>query len=380
MTTAAATTNEAPQAEETATNEDAADILADVLPGYFGKSEPEQKSAPKAKKPEKQEKAAAKKAPEPEQEETEETDVTETEEQADGEEATEETEEEAKGDPFSLLRLDELFSDKALGTKEGIAKARETILTARKAAREMHHEAHTEHMRAKRHETDARRYKDTAKSELANVRTLSDRVNRDIDTLHNGTADEVMEALGRLTNRNGAEVYDQMTTAVVQNGKQKPKSRDPEVERELAEIRAEKERIRTERQAAQRTQWLTELDREIASNGETYKAISHNLKNGKAAELVRWAEELARGHAQASGTWPSHAELLGHMENELRPYLPPESPLKKKPATNGSLPGRTLSPTRAATSAPRTLDGIADDPDELARQAPDILRDMGIFR
>ncbi len=359
-----------PEVEQEEAHEvDEESIVADIFPELANDGEPPVKSK-------------AKPAKEAEEDEPEE----------DAEEQTEETEAEEQTDPFSLLRLDALFDDKTLSTKQGIAKARDTVLQARKAARELHQTANDAHLRAKRHEQQAKARVGEANRAMRAAQALEARVQADIDTAFNsGDASAVAEAMSRLTKRDAHKLYEQWTE--VQIGKKKAEgAKDPRRDKVLEELGELKKSKQTEEEARQqeaiahkRQQWLAGLDADVRANNETYRAVSYLLSlPGKAAELAEHVDELARGHFRATGEWPSNAQILQHVENELRPIvrIPKQQAQEKSSGvTSKRLPGRGVSPPLGAQRPhAKTLDEMTQEEREekLAEDADEILSGLGL--
>ncbi len=358
--------------EEQAHEVDEESIVADIFPELSNDDEHEAKPSKAKAKPAKQE----------EQDETEEDDA---------EEQTEEPEAEEQTDPFSLLRLDALFDDKTLSTKQGIAKARETVLQARKAARELHQTANDAHIRAKRHEQQAKARAVEATRSMRAAQALEARVQADIDTAFNsGDASAVADALSRLTKRDAHKLYEQWTE--VQIGKKKAEGiKDPRLDTVVEKLskleQAKEDEKKREQEAAvqaKRQRWLAGLDADVQANAETYRTISYLLTlPGKAAELAAHVDELARGHLEATGEWPSNAAILQHVENELRPLVrvPKRHAEPEKPSGAKRIPGRGVSPTLGAQrSHAKTLDEMTQEEREekLAEDADEILSGLGL--
>lgn len=360
---------EAPQEAEV----DEASIVADIFPELADNDAPPPQ---KAKQPA--------------------TQADDDDEQVDEPEAEEQAEEQS--DPFSLLRLDSLFDEKTLSTRQGIAKARETILTARKAARELHQTANDAHIVAKRHEQTARTKNQEANRAMKAAQALEARVQADIDTAFNsGDAEAVASALSRLTKRDAHKLYEQWTE--VQIGKKKAEGqKDPRLDavlEKLSKLETDKEAEKSERakQATEqaRVQWLQSLDNDIKADAESYRTIAYLLTlDGKARELAEHADELAHGHLKATGKWPSNSQVLQHIENELRPLVrvPKQHPAPAQTNGNGQpkqatrLPGRGVSPTLGSQrSHAKTLDEMSQEEREekMIEDADEILSGLGLL-
>lgn len=374
MTTPAAAPaqTEAPQVEAAEEHQvDEAGILADVFPELAQDDEPEQaETKPKPAKAQ----SSTQTKDEPEDDDAEEPDAEQV-------------------DPLKLIGSDELFSDKALSTKQGIAKARETLVSARKAARELHQTANDAHVRAKRHEQIAHKRAADATRSLKAAQALEARVTADLDTAFNsGDAGAVREALSRLTKRDASKLYEQWTE--VEIGKRKAPQRDPALDEIKSELQSLKQQKEAEREAAQRQElnqrrvaWLEGLDRDIGANQAEYRAIHHMLQTGPAAvrELVEYADNKAREMLQELGHWPRNAELLQRIESEIRPLvkLPKVAPTQPAPSGKpGRLPGRSVSPSLGSQrSFPKSLDEMTQEEREekMAEDAEEILGGLGLL-
>lgn len=373
MTTAAVANAQPAQVEEQQVEEgaDDASIVADLFP--------------EMREPEPQKSGKGKPAP------TE----AEADDDAEDDQGEQEAEAEEQTDPFSLLRLDELFSEKALSTKQGIAKARETVMQARKAARELHHTANDAHVRAKRHEQAAKQRNNEANRAMRAAQALEARVQADIDTAFNsGDPEAVGSALGRLSKRDAAKLYEEWTSVLIGKKKADSAPKDPRLDavlEKLSKLEKSKEEEQTAAQQRQhaeaKTRWLGSLDRDVAANTEQYRTIAHLLTlPGKPAELAEHVYELAQGHHEATGEWPSNAMLLQHVEKELRPIVrvPKAAPVAEPQTAakgSGRLPGRSVSPTLGAQrSIAKGIDEMSQEEREekMLEDADEILGGLGL--
>lgn len=371
MTTAATTV---PSAETEAFQPDEAAIVGDLFPDLAGNDGGE----------------PAKTVPQP---------GTETEEEEgednDAAEAKPETgEPEAPKDPFSLLRLNELFDEKALSTKQGLVKARETIMSAHKAAREYVQQANDRHIVAKRHEAKAKANLVESNRAVKAAQAIEARVVADLDTaMNSGNAEEVWSALSRITKRDATKLYEQMTE--VQIGKKKADNtpKDPRVDTVLEKLtklekakEEEREQQRRREQMAERVAWLETLDKDVNAGAETtYPTIAYVLTlDGKAREMADHVYDLACGHQAETGEWPSNKMVLDYVEASLKPIVrvPKKAPVAApKNGTSRALPGRGVSPTLGAQrSSGKSLNEMTQEEREakFVEDAPEILAGLGI--
>lgn len=314
----------------------------------------------------------------------------------DADEETEEPEaeqtEEAKTDPFSLLRLDELFSDKALNTKAGIAKARETILQGRKAAREMQLRAQDIEIKAKRREVQAKRDRVEANRAMRAAQAIEARVQADVDTAFNsGDAGAVRDAISRLTKRDASRIYEQWTEAELGKKKLDNAPKDPRLDtvlEKLAKLEKGKEEEQTQQQQAQHARavqnWLAGLDADVAKNADTYPTVAHLLTlEGKPRELADHVYELATAHHKATGEWPSNAQILNHVEKQLKGLVRvPKKPATEQPQKNSKLPGRGVNPALGSQrSVPKHIDEMTQEEREekFNEDADEILGGLGLL-
>lgn len=398
MTTEQAETNEAP--DESIDAPEA--ILADMFPGTFDAPEVSPKGAPSGKAG--SEKTSGKAQPSrpakaaPGESEAEESD-------AESEAAADTSGNARAPDGASALAAvgdDALFNAKALATPAGIAAARQAVIDARAAARDEKSKAHATFVRTQRREATVAARETEANRALAVNQSMHQRLVSDLDVLRNGTAEQVIETLGRITGRSGIEAYEQMTSAIVANGKKPPAAqRDPELLRilqanqaELAQLRASQ--AQREEQEAQRT-WRSEMTRAVQT--PDYPGLSEAFKD-YGTKLIERMDEITRSYYQESAQIGrvdrngsplplTRNALLAHFENHFAGYrstrggetvrteVAPRAPMQRQAAKPRHLPGKTLSPSRAASEGGTRE--LTDDErfDELVNE-PGIMGRLGL--
>src|SRR5690606_34107929 len=111
------------------------------------------------------------------------------------------------------------FSEAALSTPEGIARAREVIAQERATLQEEQRKFSQIHARLKKRELRAKREHAELQREREAITTLNQRLTADVSALQNGDARGIVETLGRLAGRPGKELFEEIALAVATDGK-----------------------------------------------------------------------------------------------------------------------------------------------------------------
>jgi hypothetical protein len=256
-----------------------------------------------------------------------------TPESDEADEHAEQTEDDPKAEPEKAPEaakpakgsLDELFTDAALATPAGLKAAKEAL---------QRHRRKVEGFNIKL-EKKARNW-ETKKGEelqaLQNDRATARFVHAQLGLLRTGSANQVLESLGQLTGKTGRQVFEEITQAVLRDGKTVKVA--PEVEAlrsELAELRQhlaeQKEHATTEAQLAEledRKAFIAHRREEIvsaASNAETYPHLAHYAELGRGKEIATYATQLKRA-AREQGQQLDDASCLRMIEEELASLVP----------------------------------------------------------
>lgn len=292
---------------------------------------------------------------------TEETPAETPEPEAPAEETPEQTEPPAA--PASVDD-DALFSEEALSTPEGVAKAREALAAARKADAEERAKTSQVFLRMKKREEKAKaQYAEAQKMHEA-AQALNQRLTTDMSALQAGDARGIIDTLGRLTGRPGKQVFEELALAVATDGKGTPESKklkelEDRYERRVRELEERWEA--KEREAKEREDWAA-LERrkaelvQLGSDATKFPAVSHFVGLGKQKEIAETLTEY-KIKAFEEGSPISDEEAVKLLEDELKPHLPAPppapgggtgsphaAPQQRKPASGG-LPGQTLAPS-----------------------------------
>jgi len=214
---------------------------------------------------------------------------------------------------------------------------------------------------------------------------LSRQVQADLQLARTGTADEVLAALSRLTGRSGADVYEELTNAVISNGKA------PKPNPEISELRAQLERFQEAQvqaqQLARNEAIVRQRTAEIQTKVSSAPSIAHFIAAGKldVQSVTAQIVEDMRQHFARTGQRTTEERVIAQYEKELKDLVPavklPEVPSAPKgtppKAAPARLPGRGVSPGRAnAASAAREL----SDDERMAELAADpaFMRSLGL--
>lgn len=286
------------------------------------------------------------------------------------------------------------FSEKALSTPEGIAKARELIV-------ERERKTHETYLRLQRREVRARQQAEELKRDKESVVAVSQRILSDVNILRTGSPKEVVEALGRITGRDGAKVFEELSLHVATNGKAR-KEAPPEV----AELRAELERLKEEQRQEllrlQKEQYDRELqaakDRlvRIGQNETAYPTVAHFTKL-RPAEVADYLIRI-KTEAYESGSPITDEAAVARLEEELRLNLRANAPAPKQGAApsaggeagldtsaaqpakpgSGGMPGQTLAPS-LTTQGGSTREQTWEERRKRLANDPEFIGQLGIL-
>ena len=277
-----------------------------------------------------------------------------------------ETEAPAEEPPAAPASVDDdaLFSEEALSTPEGVAKAREALAAARRAHAEERAKTSQVFLRMKKREEKAKaQYAEAQKMHEA-AQALNQRLATDMSALQAGDARGIIDTLGRLTGRPGKQVFEELALAVATDGKGTPESKKLKEleERYERRVRELEERWEQEKRAQQDREAQAVIERrkqelvQLGSDASRFPAVAHFVGLGKRKEV---AETLAEYKMKAfeEGLPISDEEAVKLLEDELKPHLPAPppapgggtgsphaAPQQRKPASGG-LPGQTLAPS-----------------------------------
>lgn len=324
--------------------------------------------------------------------------------------ATEEPPAEAKSDPENALELDEqIFSDEALATPEGVARAAEVAKAAADAVKKRNRVLDHYDMRIKR--KDAKSKAEIAaerakldgerqaweQGERAQLRAAANEVLPDLQILHprsGASAIDRFNALGRLVKMDGRQFYEDVSLGIAADGKLPGPSRTEQaLQAELAQIRAQLEqKLQGDTDAQARAQ-VSQLQQGIAGQLEEIKTLATDADAFPAiaarvadaddegetmAEVVEWVKTLMV-KAHAAGKPLDKATAIGRVEARLarlnggtpRPAAEAaESGSSPKPGgpARGAGKGTTVLPT----SADRSTGHVREPRTEAERDAENL--------
>lgn len=259
---------------------------------------------------------------------------------------------------------DALFSEEALSTPEGVAKARDALTAARRAHAEERAKTSQVFLRMKKREEKAKaQYAEAQKMHEA-AQALNQRLATDMSALQAGDARGIIDTLGRLTGRPGKQVFEELALAVATDGKGTPESKKLKEleERYERRVRELEERWEQEKRAQQERETQAAIKRrkqelvQLGSDASRFPAVAHFVGLGKQKEIAETLTEY-KMKAFEEGLPISDEEAVKLLEDELKPHLPAPppapgggtgsphaAPQQRKPASGG-LPGQTLAPS-----------------------------------
>ncbi len=331
----------ATQATESEATESDESVAADIFPGAF--SAPEEPATAEPEKP------------------------------TDADESTETLAAPAKSKAVDLVADDKLFDDKALANKGGLLAARKAILDARSEVRSMQAKANDVFVRTQRREQQSKEKFANGKRYEAAAKAIHDEKIAQVDALFNGNAEQIIDALGRLTKRDGLKVYNEMTDAILANGKKRREQpqKDPEVDELKKEMAALREQLGQEKMSTARSGWLQNAVLPAIKNTELYPGLAHQVEAGLGQDLVEYIEQEKLSYFEEHGRPIHDNELFKQIDAKLRKFIPPEKskqpaadpPAAKKPAAAAPkrLPGSGPSPANAGTSSGASRDLSEDE-------------------
>lgn len=282
------------------------------------------------------------------------------------------------------VSLDELLTDEALSTPDGMrkgaARLRETAEQQRKAYLQL--KGYEKNVVARRDKLNHKIA--TFRSEKQTHQLLIDNVRSNLQGLHSNDPEVILTALGNLTGTDGVRAYELLTSRIVNRGEAKldpqVKARFDAQERELQQLRAERAQEREHAQLAQENaqlqthyQRIGEMVRGSTTTPHLTRIYNENPKKLTAA-IVRAIEE-------DNGATPAPA-LFAQMEAELQQHFnaaPPQGTnggTVQQPQRAQRSPGQSIGPRTAAAATPREPTE-EEALQELSRD-PEFMRSLGL--
>lgn len=246
------------------------------------------------------------------------------------------------------------FSAEALAAPGGIEKAQAALNDKRKEHDRLYLKLSS---REKKLNHDAERFK----SELGQSRAFVQSVQADVRMLAEGTAEQKLEALGRLTRKDPMAVWEEMAVTAASGGKKAPSPETQELQRQIQELRAEREAERAAAIEHQQIQQLNQLRGQMLQGAqaaaEQFPALAH-FASVKPAEVVEYLNDMIVT-AHNGGRPMTWAQAYEQLNSELAPHHIPAAqpaqglatlvaPAATKPvAPTQRSPGRSLNPSLA---------------------------------
>lgn len=334
--------------------------------------------------------------------ETVETTETEVEVPAEGDEATQEGEKEAehaekpsKTEPEKAKEpsTDELFTDKALSTPEGIKKAREVTLEERQRLFKLQRKLDGIDIRQKERAKKFDQTKETWLRDRRQDEAFVQDVRNTVQLIRTGSAAQRVEALGRLTGQTGQKAYEELSFGIIHDGK---KQTSPEFEAMQQQIQGlygvidrlvqgtqqQQQQAEHQRTSAFVQQRLGEMV-EAGKDATAYPHLADFIAAGREQEVRDYLQEIYDEHGKTVGTVLDDAQALGRIERELTqalgaraakptslgtPQKPGGQQAQRTPAHKAippSLAGRSRGAVRDMTDDER-LDELSRDPEFLS--------------
>jgi hypothetical protein len=245
---------------------------------------------------------------------------------------------------------EELFTEEALSSKEGIEAAKEGITKARGAAEELLRKNHATYLRLSKQEKRFKRTKDETLQIRQEAGALAQRNQADAVSLTQGSAEQVLETLGRMTGRDGLKMLESMNMAVASDGKHKPSSDVLELRKEIETLKTTIEQEREQASKQQTTTFIEARQNQLAKaaqNAELYPRLASIAADDPQNVGSFVADVIVE--AFNNGQKISDAQALQLVEKQLQEKLGAPTPTAKAEPVRGN--GAAAKP-REAQSPP----------------------------
>jgi hypothetical protein len=258
--------------------------------------------------------------------------------------------------------LDELlFSEEALGTKEGVKKAAGRL----KELRQKQHEAY---LGLKGYEKNVVARAEKLKTKVAAFRSdkqthqlLIDNVRSNLQGLHSNDPEVILTALGNLTGTDGLKAYELLTSRIINRGDAKV---DPQIKALLEQQKREIDQLKQdrlqEREQAQRAQLESSIQSHAQKIGDMVRTstTTPNLTRVFNENPARLTNFIIQAITEDNGATPAPV-LFAQMEAELQQHLGVAAPqgtnggTVKQPQRAQRSPGQSIGPRTAVASTSR---------------------------
>jgi len=281
--------------------------------------------------------------------------------------------------------LDELlFSEEALGTKEGVKKAAGRL-------RELRQKQHEAYLGLKGYEKNVISRAEKLKTKVAAFRSekqthqlLIDNVRSNLQGLHSNDPEVILTALGNLTGTDGLKAYELLTSRIINRGDSKI---DPQVKALLEQQKQEIAQLREREQAREEQGKRAEIERSIQGHAQRLgdmvrsSTTTPHLTRVFNENPARLTEFIIQAITEDNGATPAPV-LFAQMEAELQQHFGAVAPqgtnggTVQQPQRAQRSPGQSIGPRTAVASTSRepseaeALKALADD--------PELMRSLGL--
>lgn len=254
---------------------------------------------------------------------------------------------------------EDLFSEKALAAPGGVAKAQAAL----KASQQKHDR---EYLKLQERTRSFNQRQEQQKTEVSQARAYVQAINADVQLLANGTADQKLDALGRLTRRDGLKVWEELAIGAAGGKKPAPSQEALELRQMMLEMRQEREQERAQAVEHSQLGQLQQLKGQMlqgASDSTQFPALAHFAASKPSEVVEELHDRILNAHnAGRPITW---AAAYQQLNAELAQYHHPAAPVAAVvPQGTGDLaisaaqaakpvaqaqrsPGRSLNPSLA---------------------------------
>ncbi len=240
---------------------------------------------------------------------------------------------EAKPDDEPLK--DELFTDEALSTKEGVQAARDGILKARTTAEELLRKNHATYLRLSHQQQRFKKTKDETLRMRQEALAILQRNQADASSLTRTGAREVLETLGRLTGRDGLKMLEAMNMAVASDGKHTGAPEVTELRKEIEDLKNTLIQEREQAKQAKQGQLQSFIQSrhnqlaEAAQNTQLYPRLASIAADDPQNVGSFVADVIVEAHN--AGQKLTDAQALQLVEKQLQEKLGPPPAAKAEP-------------------------------------------------
>lgn len=253
---------------------------------------------------------------------------------------------------------DALFSDEALSTPEGLKAARDAVAKARAETDVRARKSHEVYLRLNKRERKLRAEREAVNREKETLSTIGREVLSDVELLQKGSAQERLDALGRITRSDGRQVFEAMARVIAVNGKApKPSPEVEALQRKLEELERRREADlaaqEAERNRALLEQRKAQLVQVVTNDPSAYPIVSNIAQQHPKEVADRLV--LIKTQAHEQGRPLSDKEAAAALERELRGLYAPPS---QNGAAGTPSPDAGLAPSAPATAAKPVAGGL----------------------